>query len=133
MQKFTLKVAFLLLISILINHKSWSQQKEEAITQAGTSKSAEYPNGQAEMYNFIQNNLKYPKNGANCMQGNVFLNFCVEADGSVTNIKVQKGLCPDFDKEAIRVFSIMPKWKPALDFGTPVKSYYTMPCKFRLE
>jgi outer membrane biosynthesis protein TonB len=134
MQKITLKVACLLMISILINNKLLSQQKE-AVTQPRTSKSAEYPNGQAAMYNFIQNNLKYPKDGATCIQGNVYLNFCIEVDGSITNIKVLKGLCTDCDKEAIRVISIMPKWKPALEYGTnkPVKSYYTMPCRFRLE
>ena len=135
MQRITLKIIFLLFMSILINENLLSQKKETIIIEPRTAKSAEYPDGQAAMYSFIRNNLKFPNPKEMCMEGNVYLNFCIEADGSITNIKVLKGLCADCDKEAIRVISIMPKWKPALEYDTnkPVKSYYTMPCRFRLE
>ncbi|NJN34050.1 MAG: hypothetical protein HC817_07160 [Saprospiraceae bacterium] len=88
----------------------------------------EYASGQAEMYKFIKDNLRYPTDGS-CVVGNVYVNFCVEADGSITNIKVLKGLCKSCDAEAIRVISIMPKWLPSLEYGTkkPVKGYVTIP------
>lgn len=127
-----LKIALLLLISIVVNEKILSQKNDIYVLSPKTSKPAEYPEGQAAMYNFIQKNLKYPKADTAHLKGTVYLNFCIETDGSITNITIVKGFHPHYDEEAKRVISILSKWTPALEFGTnkPVRSYYTLPCRF---
>jgi periplasmic protein TonB len=129
------KIAFLLIFPNFIHEKLSSQTKDSLMVIGARERSAEYPGGQAEMYKFLANNLRYPKEGTSCVEGNVYINFCVEEDGSVTKIRVLKGLCKECDAEAIRVISAMPKWFPALEYGTkkPIKSYFTMPCRFRLH
>ena len=73
----------------------------------------EFPGGMAECYKWIGKNLQYPTISAeNGVQGRVTVNFVVNADGSIVDVKVLRGVDPYLDKEAIRVVSKMPKWKP---------------------
>jgi periplasmic protein TonB len=132
MKKILLKIAFLLFISMTTKGQLWSQTKEVFVLSPKLSKHAEYPEGQAALYNFIQKNLKYPKSDTTPIKGTVYLNFCVESDGRITNINLVKGFHPQCDEEAKRVFSIMPKWTPAVEAGSnkPVRSFYTLPCRF---
>ncbi len=135
MKIFKVRVILLVVFIVLAREKGFSQQRRDSLVVIGTrERSAEYPGGQAAMYKFINTNLQYPKNGS-CVEGNVYIKFCIEADGSITNIKVAKGFYKECDEEAVRVISMMPKWSPALEYGTkkPIKSYFTVPCKFRLE
>jgi protein TonB len=69
------------------------------------------------------------------LQGKCFLQFVVEEDGSITNIKVLRGVpdCPEFDMEAVRIVKSMPKWKPGKIQGRAVRSYYTLPVAFNLN
>ena len=127
-----LKTLFPLLFTLQITTLLHSQTADSLRVVPLRARGSEYPEGQAAMYQFITKNLRYSKNDT-CVQGNVYVNFCVETDGSITRVLVQKGLCKTYNAEAIRVISIMPKWKPALEYGTkkPVKSYFTIPCRFR--
>jgi periplasmic protein TonB len=128
------KIVFLILFLNLSYEQLLSQVKDSLGIICMIEPSAEFPSGQIEMHKFIQTNLRYPTKGS-CIQGNVYINFCIEIDGSITNVKVIRGLSKEFDEEAVRVISIMPKWKPKLEYRTqkPMKSYYTVPCRFRLE
>lgn len=74
-----------------------------------------FPDGQAEMNKFLQDNLKYPEGMSDQkITGSVVLKFMVETNGEITNIKIKKGLHPSLDNEAIRVLKMMPKWQPAV-------------------
>jgi periplasmic protein TonB len=135
MKRILFKIAFLLLISLTTKEQLWGQTKEVFVLSPKLSKHAEYPEGQAAMYNFIRKNLKYPKIDTSPIKGTVYLNFCIESDGRITNINLVKGFHPYCDEEAKRVFSIMPKWIPAIEAGTnkPIRSHYTLPCAFKGE
>jgi periplasmic protein TonB len=92
----------------------------------------DYPDGNRALYEFIRNNLKYPNPE---IAGTVYVSFDVETDGTLTNIRVLRGINADFDKEALRLVRLMPKWKPAFCERSrqAVKTAYTIPIRFRLE
>lgn len=83
---------------------------------------------------WIGKNVNYPvlamENG---IEGKVYVQFVVERDGSVSNIKVVRGVDASLDKEAIRVISAMPKWKPGKQRGKAVRVSYTLPIAFQLN
>lgn len=82
---------------------------------------------------WIAKNIKYPIIASdNGIEGKVFVQFVVEKDGSVTNIKVARGVDASLDREALRVISEMPKWKPGKQRGKAVRVSYTLPIAFRL-
>ncbi len=93
-----------------------------------------FPGGDAAMYQWLAQNIKYPvvaiENG---IQGSVVVQFVVEKDGSVNDVKVVRSKDPALDKEALRVVRMMPKWSPGKKDGRPVRIYYTMPVKFALQ
>ncbi len=88
-----------------------------------------FPGGQVEMQNFISQHLTYPTDDT-AAHGTVFIQFVVNADGSITDIVVAKGLIPSLDQEAIRLVSIMPKWIPGTQAGKVCNVRYTIPIKF---
>lgn len=126
------KLKLIILIGLLtgFNVMAFSQTKEDLNI---IEKPAEFPGGRDEMFKFIKKNLQYPKE--TCVEGLVFVQFSVEPDGSLSNIKVVRGLSQECDAEAVRVFSIMPKWIPAIEpvKKKPTKNYFTIPCRFRVE
>lgn len=94
---------------------------------------AEFPGGMAAMYKFIQKNLKYPAYARRMgIEGNVFVIFLVERDGSISNIKIHRGINADLDKEALRIISLFPNWKPGMQNGKAVKSQFVLPVPFKL-
>ena len=95
----------------------------------------EFPGGQQALFKFLGENIKYPviaqENG---IQGRVVCQFVVEKDGKATDIQVVRSSGePSLDKEAVRVLSSMPKWKPGKQRGKPVRVKYTVPVSFRLQ
>ena len=95
----------------------------------------EFPNGgMAGLMQYLSKNIKYPtiaqENGT---QGRVTVQFVVNRDGSIVDAKVLRGVDPYLDKEAIRVISSMPKWKPGMQRGKAVRVKYTVPVTFRLQ
>lgn len=75
----------------------------------------EFPNGLDALFNFISDNLKYPSDALEKgMQGRVVVQVVVNEDGSVTQPQILKSISPSLDKEALRIVSIMPKWKPGI-------------------
>lgn len=93
-----------------------------------------FPGGQAELIKFLSENLKYPKEcEENGIQGRVVCSFVVEEDGSISSLRVVRPIHPLLDKEAIRVLSKMPKWKPGMIKGQVVRVKYTTPLSFRLQ
>lgn len=93
-----------------------------------------FPGGWGAMMSWLSQNLKYPdeakENGA---QGRVIVQFVVEKDGSITDVKVVKPVDPLLDKESIRLVSNMPKWEPGRHGGQAVNVKYTVPVTFKIE
>lgn len=82
---------------------------------------------------WIAKNVKYPMIATEMgIEGKVFVQFVVERDGSVSNIRVARGVDASLDKEAVRVISEMPKWKPGKQRGKAVRVSYTLPIAFKL-
>ena len=78
--------------------------------------------------------LKYPQEAVIMgVQGIVTVEFVVETDGSVTGVKVVRGVDDDLDREAVRVVSSSPKWRPATKNGEKVRVKYSLPIEFRLK
>ena len=69
----------------------------------------------------------------NNIQGRVLVTFIVNKDGAIVEPEVVKSVNPSLDKEALRVISTMPNWKPGSQRGKPVRVKYTVPVNFRLN
>ena len=93
-----------------------------------------FPGGPSALMEWLSNNVKYPvvaqENG---VQGRVVVSFVVERDGSITDVKVVRGVDPSLDKEASRVVKAMPRWIPGKQNGSAVRVKYNVPVAFRLQ
>ena len=88
-------------------------------------------NGQEGFRKWVSENLKYPGIAAeNGISGTVFVEFVVQPDGSVGNVKVVRGVDPSLDKEALRVVKSSPKWTPGKQRGKSVSVGFTFPIRF---
>lgn len=93
-----------------------------------------FPGGDAEMYKFLSKNVRYPEMAAqNDIQGKVYVQFVVEKNGAISDVKVLRGRDQDLDKEAVRVVKSMPNWIPGKMNGQAVRVYYTIPINFQLK
>ena len=93
-----------------------------------------FPGGKRALMNYLANNIKYPEQAKkDSIQGRVFIKFIVEKDGSVSHVKLLRGIGGGCDTEAMRVVSNMPKWEPGLKDGKPVRISYNIPIKFLLD
>jgi protein TonB len=94
----------------------------------------EFPGGMQAMYNYITNNLQYPKLAKESNRsGRVVLSFVVNADGSISDINIMEGIGFGCDDEAKRVISEMPNWKPGIQNGTQVSVRLILPINFTQE
>ena len=94
----------------------------------------EYPGGLTKLTEYLASNIKYPQMARESgIQGRVFVNFVVEPDGSVSNVKVLRSLGGGCDEEAMRVVKKMPKWKPGKQRGKAVRVSYILPVNFKLQ
>lgn len=94
----------------------------------------EFPGGAEQMMIFIAKNIKYPPMARESgIQGRVFVNFVVEPNGSVSNVKVLRGIGGGCDEEAIRVVETMPKWTPGRQRGKAVRVSFNLPVRFTLQ
>ena len=93
-----------------------------------------YPGGDQKLMEFIAKGIKYPQIARETgIQGRVFVGFVVEPDGSVSNVKVLRGIGGGCDEEAMRVVKSMPKWKPGKQRGKAVRVSYMLPVNFKLQ
>ena len=82
----------------------------------------------------MNSQLQYPEKAKEeGVQGRILLQFKINEDGSVSDVKVVRGVNPDLDNEAIRVVSLSPKWKPGEYEGKIVPVTYTFPVIFQLR
>lgn len=90
-----------------------------------------FPGGQDELKKYIDKNFKWTQ-GQETTEGKVFIEFWIEKDGQVSDVKVLRGLCETCDKEALRLVTEMPNWIPATQKGKPLKTRMVLPIKFGL-
>ena len=109
--------------------------EEEAIPFQLVEEKPSFNGGDAnEFSKWVNSRLVYPEIAKeNGVQGRVTLQFTVNADGSVSNVKVLRGVDSSLDKEAVRVVSSSPKWKPGKQRDRAVRVTYTFPVIFQLR
>jgi len=108
---------------------------EEAIPFQLVDVKASFQGGDANQFSkWVNQRLVYPEIAReNGVQGRVTLQFTIRKDGSLTNVKVIRGVDPALDKEAVRVVSMSPKWTPGMLNGRVVSVIYTFPVIFQLQ
>ncbi len=93
-----------------------------------------FPGGQAALMQWLNANIKYPVIAAeNGIEGRVIVQFVVSKTGSISDVRVVRGVDPSLDKEAVRVVNNMPNWTPGRQNGTTVNVRFTLPVTFRLQ
>ena len=106
--------------------------KEDTVYQI-VEKMPQYTGGESALMKYVSENIKYPEKAKeDGIQGRVFISFVIEKDGSVSNVKVVRGIGGGCDEEAARVIAGMPKWQPGMQKGKPVRVNYMMPVFFKL-
>lgn len=94
----------------------------------------EFAGGVAALTKYLQRQLHYPPQALKAgVEGKVYISFTVNADGSITDVDVLKGLGYGTDEEASRVIRQMPAWKPGYQNNHPVRVRYTLPITFQYE
>ncbi|HTJ48555.1 MAG TPA: TonB family protein [Cyclobacteriaceae bacterium] len=98
------------------------------------SEPAEYPGGMKKLYKFLNSNIGYPiiarKLG---IVGRVFVQFVINTDGSLSDVKIIKGVHESIDEESLRLVRSMPKWVPGKSRGREVKSKFVLPLTYNLQ
>lgn len=109
--------------------------EEEAIPFQLVEEKPKFQGGDANDFTrWVNSRLQYPEIAKeNGVQGRVTLQFTVNADGSVSNVKVLRGVDPSLDQEAVRVVSSSPNWTPGRQRDRAVKVTYTFPVVFQLR
>ncbi len=93
-----------------------------------------FPGGDGAMYKYLGKNIDYPSQARRMgIEGRVFVQFVVNKDGSISDVKSIKGIGAGCDEEAARVIKSMPKWKPGKQRGRPVKVRMVLPVFFKLN
>ena len=113
-----------------VSTKIWDADYGEIMPQ--------FPGGDTALKDYIRKNLKQPQEAKEkCVQGRVIVRFCIETDGSISDVKVVKSVDSLLNNEAVRIVKSMPKWKPGglMSKGkTELKRIkYTIPVNFKLD
>jgi len=134
-----MKINLYLLVSIFmllwLAHPVSAQKKDSAAAAQKVANEPPSPiGGQNGMYRFIAQNIKYPPEAMDAnIQGTVYVSLIVKADGSLDSITIKKDIGGGCGKEAVRVLTLMPKWKPAKVNGKPVDEKLVVPVRFSLR
>ena len=106
--------------------------EEEIFTIVETNPS--FPGGEAKMYEYLGKNMDYPPIARdNNIQGRVYVSFVVEKNGSITDVRVLRGIGGGCDEEAMRVVKSMPGWSPGKQRGKAVRVRFNLPIVFKLQ
>lgn len=111
--------------------------EEEEVAEAEiftvVEESPSFPGGDQGRIKYLMDNIVYPQMARESgIQGTVYVTFVVEKNGSVTDVRVLRGIGGGCDEEAVRVVKSMPKWNPGKQRGKPVRVQFNMPIKFTL-
>ena len=94
----------------------------------------QFPGGEAALMKYLMQNIQYPVNAAkNDIEGRVIVQFVIEKDGQIGEVKVVRSVDPELDAEAVRVVKALPKFTPGRQDGKAVAVWYTLPVMFKLQ
>jgi len=94
----------------------------------------EFPGGAIPLKEYIDKNLVYPKRAKQKrIEGKVYVQFIVEADGNLSSIRISKGLCKECDEEVMRLMKNSPRWIPATENKVPIENWMILPVEFTLK
>lgn len=115
---------------------NWNPNEElaynEVIEIDKVDEKPSFPGGESAMKSYLNSNVKYPVEAQeNCIQGRVIVQFIIEKDGSISDVKISRSDDPSFDREALRVVKAMPKWNPGKLQGIPARVKNEVPVVFR--
>ena len=116
---------------------NWNPNEESVYNEVNeidkVDEKPSFPGGESAMKSYLNSTLKYPiyaqENG---VQGRVIVQFIIEKDGSISDVKISRSVDPSLDREALRVVKAMPKWNPGKLNGIPVRVKNEVPVVFRL-
>ncbi len=155
-----LKTVFLISVVFLINHLALGQEwpakpdvdtvitgfriytppsndvtfEDIEMVYVSVDQMPEFPGGMDALKKYIADHIKYPELAKeNRIQGTVYVRFIVERYGGISNIKVIRSIDPVLDREAVRVIRSLPKFKPGMQNGHPVRVWFTIPVEFKLQ
>ncbi|MBQ2386318.1 MAG: energy transducer TonB [Bacteroidales bacterium] len=128
----------LLLSAIFLTNMAFCQEEKKVSVDdevfVVVEEQAEFPGGMEAMYAYIVKNLKYPEAAKEKgIEGRVFVSFIIEKDGSISNVKILRGIGGGCEEAAVEMIKNMPKWKPGTQRGKPVRVQFNLPIKFELE
>lgn len=134
------KLFLVAVLSVLATSHAFSQSNQQ-VKETEETKSSQvveempmFPGGEKALVTCLKENLKYPTVPAeNGIQGRVIVLFKVEADGSLTDVRIGGSVDPSIDREALRLVKAMPKWIPGKQDGKPVPVKFQLPITFSLN
>lgn len=95
---------------------------------------AVFPGGEGKLLEWISQHIIYPQNAADAhITGRVVVQLQILEDGSIGEVRIVRSVCDDLDNEALRVVRTLPKFTPAKMDGKPIKCWYNLPIKFKLD
>jgi protein TonB len=117
---------------IIIDEEPVEEEKVDEIFEI-VEESAEPLGGYAAFYKYVNKNIKYPNQAKRMgVEGKVYVQFVVDQNGNITDVKAIRGIGAGCDEEAIRVLRESPKWKPGKQRGRAVKQRIVLPINFKL-
>lgn len=115
---------------------NWNPNEESVYNEVNeidkVDEKPSFPGGESAMKSYLNSNVKYPAVAQeNGVQGRVIVQFIIEKDGSISDVKISRSVDPSLDREALRVVKAMPKWNPGKLNGIPARVKYEVPVVFR--
>ena len=117
---------------------NWNPNEESVYNEVNeidkVDEKPSFPGGESAMKSYLNSNVKYPAAAQeNGIQGRVIVQFIIEKDGSISDVKISRSVDPSLDREALRVVKAMPKWNPGKLNGTVVRVKSEVPVAFGLR
>ena len=110
------------------------EEEEEALVFTVVESMPKFPGGERGLLKYLADNIRYPEMARESgIQGRVFVSFIVETDGSISDIRVLRGIGGGCDEEAIRVVEYMPEWIPGKQRNKLVRVQFNLPIRFVLR
>ncbi len=123
----------LLVMSDTVTVDSVKENQDKGEVYHVVEQMPEYPGGMNAMMSYLATNIRYPEDAHKAKkQGRVIVEFVIDQEGKPCEFEVKRKVYPSLDAEAVRVIKSMPRWKPGVQRGKPVRVRYTIPVSFRL-
>jgi TonB family protein len=127
-----MKKLFLIMLLAFVSVNAYSQSDDaDNDVYNMVDQSAKFQDGYNSIIKFVQENIKFPAEAQeNNVHGKLMVSVVVEKDGSLSDIKIKKGLGYGLDEEIVSIIKMMPKWQPAQHKGKAVRQSQTIVIPF---